>query len=102
MKKITELEVKWIMVVASVGGMSKKALAERYNYKYMDVINVLRGNSFSNISGILHHSITEEEIITVSRLLQCEHPYRDIASYAGIEDNKVRNIMGYLQFEGVI
>ena len=101
MRKIDEREVRWIMLVKSVG-MSKKAIAARYNYKYMDVINVLRGNSFSQITGILHHSITKEEIIVVKRLLKQEHPYREIASYAGIEDNKVRNIMGYLQYKQLI
>lgn len=101
MRKVDEREAVWIVLLNSVG-LGRKAIADNYNFKYMDVANVLRGNSFSNITGILHHSISQEDVIAVKRLLKQDHPYRDIAVYAGYEDNKVRNIMGYLQYEGVI
>lgn len=97
MMKVDEREAKWIMLLSSVE-LSKKEIANRYSYKYMDVLNVLRGNSYSWITGILHHSISQEEVIVVKRLLGQGHPYREIASYAGIDANKVRNIMGVLRF----
>lgn len=97
MMKVDEREAKWVVLVSSVG-LSKREIANRYSYKYMDVVNVLRGNSYSWITGILNNSITQEEVIVVKRLLRQGHPYREIAGYAGIDANKVRNIMGVLRF----
>lgn len=99
--KVDEKEAQWIKVLNSVG-LSKMEISNRYNFKYMDVINVLRGNSYSHVTGILHHSITQEEIIVVKRLLKMEHPYVEVANFAGIEANRVRNIMGYLQYHHVL
>lgn len=96
--KVDEREAQWIQLVGSVG-LSKIEIVKRYAYKYMDVVNVLRGNSFSWITGILNRNITQEEYIVVKRLLKQGHPYRDVANYAGIDSNKVRNIMGVLQYK---
>lgn len=101
MKKINEIEAKWIQLVSSVG-LDKKSIADRYNYKYMDVVNVLRGNAYSHVTGILNRNISSEEVTVVKYLLKQEHPYREIASYTGIDANKVRNIMGYLHHSRVI
>lgn len=95
--KVDEREAKWIQLVGSVG-LTKVEIAKRYAYKYMDVINVLRGNSFSWITGILSRNITQEEYVVVRRLLKQSHPYREVAKFSGIDANKVRNIMGVLQY----
>ncbi|GAB6153692.1 hypothetical protein JCM17380_24420 [Desulfosporosinus burensis] len=101
MRKVNEVEAKWIQLVSSVG-LDKKSIADRYNYKYMDVVNVLRGNAYSHVTGILNRNIGSEEVTVVKYLLKQEHPYREIASFAGIDANKVRNIRGYLQHKKVI
>lgn len=96
MRRMNEREAKYITVLNSVG-IAKSAIAKKFNYKYMDVVNVLRGNSFSNITGILNTNISQEEIIVATRLLQQGHAYREVARFAGIDANKVRNILGVLQ-----
>lgn len=101
MRKMDEREAKYITVLNSVG-IAKKIIAERFNYKYMDVVNVLRGNSFSNITGILNKNISQEEIIVATRLLRQGHAYREVAKFAGIDANKVRNILGVLQYSNSI
>ncbi|MPM36890.1 hypothetical protein SDC9_83494 [bioreactor metagenome] len=65
----------------------------------MDVVNVLRGNSFSWITGILHHSISQEEYIVTRRLLRQGHTYREVARFAGIDANKVRNVLGVMRYK---
>lgn len=99
--KMDEREALWVQVVTSVG-LPKIGIAERYNYKYMDVVNVLRGNSFSWITGILNNNITQEEYIVGKRLLKQGHPYREVARLAGIDANKVRNVMGVLQYKQIL
>lgn len=99
--KVNEREAQWIVLLNSVG-MSKVDIASNYQYKYMDVINVLRGNSFSHVTGILNRNITEEEYIVAKRLLKQGHPYRFVAYISDIDSNKVRNIMGTLQHKRII
>lgn len=94
-------EAGWIVLLNSVG-LSKKEISDRYGYKYMDVVNVLRGNSYSHITGILNRNIKDVEVTVVSYLLRQGKPYRAVAEFTGIDSNKVRNIMGYLQYRGGI
>lgn len=98
---VNEREAKWIVLLDSVG-MSKTEIANRYDFKRMDVVNVLRGNSFSHVTGIRNKNISIEEFITSKRLLKQGHPYRDVADYSGIEANKVRNVMGVMQYNNEI
>jgi cobalamin biosynthesis Co2+ chelatase CbiK len=98
--KMTEIDAMYIKMLNNAG-FDAGYIATLKNYKKMDVINVVRGNSFSSVTGILHCLITTDEVITVAMLLRQEHPYRDIASYSGIDANKVRNIKGYLQYNKV-
>jgi len=100
-KKVNEREALWIKVLYSAGA-SKKEIADRYGFKYMDVRNVLRGNSFSRVTGILNKHIKLEEFIVAKFLLRQGNSYRSIAYYTGIDKNKVRNVMGVLQYRGVI
>ena len=98
MIKINESEAKYIQVLHSVG-LPKMVIASEFKYKYMDVVNVLRGNAFSNVTGILNRNITEKELMVVEHLLNQGHSYRTIAKFSGIDANKVRNIKGYLQYQ---
>lgn len=100
-KKINEREARWIYDLASIGA-SKREIADRYGYKYMDVVNVLRGNSYSHVTGILNRNINAVEQIVSMFLLKQGKPYRDIAAYTNIDANKIRNVMGVLQYKGVI
>lgn len=98
MIKVNESEARYIQVLHSVG-LPKVEIAEEFKYKYMDVINVLRGNAFSNVTGILNRNITEKELVIVEHLLNQGHSYRAIAKFSGIDANKVRNIKGYLHYQ---
>lgn len=100
-RKMDEREAKYVLILSSVG-VSKNVIARKFNYKYMDVVNVLRGNSFSDITGILNKNISQEEMIVASRLLKQGHAYREVANFSGIDANKVRNVMGVLQHFGEI
>lgn len=95
--KVDEQEAKFIQAIYTAG-LNKVTISNLYGYKYMDVVNVLRGNSFSWVTGILGKGISKDEIITVKKLIQAGRAYRDLARYSKIEANRVRNIMGYLQF----
>jgi len=99
--KLNRLEANWIKTVASAG-LSTKEIAERYRFKYMDVLNVLRGNTYSSVTGILNKNISPEEFQVSSFLLKQGKPYKEIADFTGINHNKVRNIMGVLQYKGLI
>lgn len=98
MNKVDVREARWIQLVSSVG-LPKAEIARRYNFKYMDVVNVLRGNSYSWVTGILNSNITQEEYIVARRLLKQGHPYREVSKFSGIDANKVRNILGVLIFK---
>jgi len=97
MIKVNEQEARYIQVLHSVG-LSRNEISRDFKYKYMDVINVLRGNSFSDVTGILNKNITKKEFIVVEHLLNQGHAYRDVARFSGIDANKVRNIKGCLQY----
>lgn len=100
--KLNEREALYIQVLDSVG-MSKKEIADRFNYKYMDVVNVLRGNCFNNVTGILQvNGIPENKLIDTVTLLMTGESYRAVADIVGIEYNKVRNVLGYLKYKNLI
>ncbi|URZ16906.1 hypothetical protein [Clostridium felsineum] len=97
--KVNEREAMYIQILASTG-VSKSLIAERFNYKMMDVINVLRANSFSHVTGLLNPHITEEELTVGAFFLKKGLAYRHVAEITGIDANKIRNIRGYLTYKG--
>lgn len=101
MKRVNSREAKWITLLHDIG-LTKREIAERYGFKYMDIVNVLRGNSYSSVTGIINKSIKPDECVVATYLLKQGKPYREIAAYTGIDANKIRNIMGVLQYKGVI
>lgn len=100
-RNVNEFEARYIQLLHSVG-ITKKSISERFGYKYMDTVNVLRGNSYSHVTGILNNNITADEYFVSAWLLKQGHSYRAVADMAAIEPNKVRNVMGVLKYKGEI
>lgn len=100
-RKVNEREAQWIQLLSSIGSTPSE-IADRYGFKRMDVYNVLRGNAFSWVTGIINRNIKPVELTVVRFLLKSDKPYREIANYTGIDDNKVRNIMGFMEYNGEI
>jgi hypothetical protein len=97
-KVLSEFDAEWINLLSSVG-MSAMQISNRYKYPYINVKDVLTGNSYSRVTGILNKTVTQDELTVVTWLLQRRIPYRQVALLTGIEANIVRNIKGCLQFQ---
>ena len=100
-RSVNAYEARYIQILNSVG-IKKKDISERFGYKYMDTVNVLRGNSFSHVTGILNKNVRSDEYFVSAWLLKQGHSYRAVAEMAGIDANKVRNIQGVLKYKGEI
>ena len=79
-------------------GFDKKQISAVLGIKQMDVFNVLRGNSYSNVTGMLNDNITDEELVIAKYFLDKGYPYREVAKRAEIDANKVRNIKGRIYY----
>lgn len=99
--KLSPNEVKYIQVLRAIG-VPPIDISTLFGYKYKDVINVLRGNTYSSITGILNRTITETEVIVAEWFLKQDMPYREVAAITRIDANKVRNIKGVMQYRGVL
>jgi hypothetical protein len=79
-------------------GLDRKQISAVLGLKPMDVFNVLRGNSYSNVTGMLNEYITDEELIVTKYFLDKGFPYREVAKRTDIDANKVRNIKGRIYY----
>ena len=99
--KLNEKEAKYIQVLDSVG-LSPITISKKFGYKYTDIINVLRGNTFNHVTGILKVDVPADKVIEISYLLKIGVPYKKVATITKINENKIRNIRGYMKYLGLI